>query len=141
MDKTIRIQFTQLSRKNELSLDCDLQGLEILADPLIDRVIFNLLQNASRHGGKTIRISFSCREIPQGLLLVCEDDGIGIPATDKTRIFERIVGGPGKFGLFFVREFLDIAGMKIVETGIPGKGARFEITIPAGMYRFSSEDS
>ena len=141
MDKTIRIQFTHLSRKNELSLDCELKGLEILADPLIDRVIFNLLQNAARHGGKIHRISFNCREIPQGLLLVCEDDGIGIPVADKTRMFERIAGGSGKFGLFFVREFLDIAGMKIVETGIPGKGARFEITIPAGMYRFSSQDS
>ena len=141
MEKTIRIQFTHLSRKNDISLDCDLHGLEILADPLIDRVVFNLIQNAARHGGTISRISFSCREIPQGVVLVCEDDGIGVPPEEKTRIFERVAGGTGKFGLFFVREFLDIAGMRIAETGIPGKGARFEITIPAGMYRFRSENS
>ena len=141
MDKIIRIQFTHLSQKNDLSLDCDLRGLEILADPLIDRVLFNLIQNAARHGGTLSRISFSCREIPQGVVLICEDDGIGVLPEERTRIFERVAGGTGKFGLFFVREFLDIAGMKIAETGNPGKGARFEITIPAGMYRFSSEDS
>jgi signal transduction histidine kinase len=73
-------------------------------------------------------------------VLVCEDDGIGVPVENKTRIFERVVGGPGTFGMFFVREFLNIAGMKIAETGIPGKGARFEITIPTGMFRFHSKD-
>jgi PAS domain S-box-containing protein len=142
LEKTVRVQFSHLSRKEALSLDCDLHGLEIYSDPLIDRVIFNLLQNAARHGGKTRRISFSCgRGDPHGLLLVCEDDGIGIPAGNKTRIFDRVAGGPGKFGLFFVREFLNIAGMKIAETGIPGKCARFEITVPKGMYRFGPGES
>ena len=141
MERTIRTQFTHLSRKENLSLDCDLGGLEILADPLIDRVVFNLLQNAARHGRTLSRISFSCHEIPEGLVLVCGDDGIGIPPEEKSRIFGRVVGGAGKFGLFFVREFLDIGGMKIAETGVPGKGARFEITVPKGLYRFGTGES
>jgi signal transduction histidine kinase len=45
-------------------------------------------------------------------------------------IFERIVGGPGKFHLFFVKECLTLYGMSIEETGEEGKGARFEIHIP-----------
>jgi signal transduction histidine kinase len=62
---------------------------------------------------------------------------MGIPAGEKSRLFDRVVGGSGKFGLFFVREFLTLSGMTIEETGTPGRGARFEITVPAGMYRFA----
>ena len=38
-------------------------------------------------------------------------------------------------GLFLVREILSITGIKIRETGVPGKGARFEILVPEGGYR------
>ena len=36
-------------------------------------------------------------------------------------------------GLFFVKECLLLSGMAIAETSEPGKGARFEITVPKGM--------
>jgi hypothetical protein len=39
--------------------------------------------------------------------------------------------------LFLSQEILSITGITIAETGIPGKGARFEITVPKGAYRFS----
>jgi len=71
-------------------------------------------------------------------VLTCEDNGIGIPAGQKGQIFDRVVGGEGKFGLFFVREFLTLSGMTISETGTPGKGARFEIAIPKELYRFTT---
>ncbi|OPX64104.1 MULTISPECIES: response regulator [unclassified Methanoregula] len=141
VEHSVRIQFAHLSRKESLALDCSLNGLEIYADPLIDRVIFNILQNASRHGETASRVSVTCRETLQGLLLIFEDDGVGIPPDHKTRIFERTVGGAGKIGLFFVREFLEISGMSIAETGMYGNGARFEITIPKGLYRFRPADT
>ncbi len=141
LERTIRIQFAHLSQYHNLALDCDLHGLEIYSEPLIDRVIFNLIENSARHGRTLSRVSFSCREIPEGMVLVCEDDGIGILPENKARIFDRVVGGTGKFGLFFVREFLDITGMKIAETGTPQKGARFEITIPGGQYRFNAVEN
>ena len=37
--------------------------------------------------------------------------------------------------LIFVREILDITGITIRETGEPGKGARFEMTVPNGAWR------
>jgi signal transduction histidine kinase len=52
------------------------------------------------------RISVTCRETPDCLVLIFEDDGVGIPRKEKARIFNWVVGGEGKFGLFFVREFL-----------------------------------
>ena len=39
-------------------------------------------------------------------------------------------------GLFLAREILSVTGITIRETGEPGKGARFEISVPKGAYRF-----
>jgi hypothetical protein len=41
------------------------------------------------------------------------------------------------FGLYPMRAMLSITGITITENGMPGKGARFEITVPKGMYRFT----
>jgi signal transduction histidine kinase len=54
----------------------------------------------------------------------------------KEMIFERRSAEKKGLGLFLAREILGITGMTIKETGEPGKGARFEITIPEGAYRF-----
>jgi len=137
LEETIRMQMSLQSQKHTIALTCDLPGLEMYTDPLIGRVFYSLIHNTIRHGGDVTGITVSCREDPEGLLIVFEDDGAGIPSGVKPAIFERIVGGEGKFGLFFVREFLSLSGMSIRETGIPGRGARFEISVPAGAYRFT----
>ena len=110
-------------------------GSDVFADPLIVRVFYNLMENAVRHGGKITTIRFSARKTGKEYLILCEDDGDGIPPDDKDRIFERGFGKNTGFGLFLSREILDITGIAITETGGPGEGARFEITVPAGMYR------
>ncbi|MCX6701262.1 MAG: ATP-binding protein, partial [Methanomicrobiales archaeon] len=89
------------------------------------------------HGKTTRHITFSCKEMVDGLTLICEDDGVGISPEIKVHLFERSVGENIHFGLFFVRECLLLSGMTIAETGEPGKGARFEITVPKGAYRFT----
>lgn len=116
---------------------CDLDDIEVLADRLLQRVFFNLIENAVRHGGSDLgKISiFSCRPA-KNLVIVCEDDGVGIPADEKEKIFERGYGKNRGFGLFLIREILAITGITIKETGVPGHGARFEITVPEDVYRF-----
>ena len=42
--------------------------------------------------------------------------------------------------LIFVQEILDITNITIRETGEPGKGARFEMTVPKGMWRTADID-
>lgn len=137
VEKTIRMQMALMSMRHDVSLECDLHGLEIYTDPLIERVFYNLMHNAIRHGGTATRISFTCRKTQGGVVLVCEDDGAGIPPEEKPHIFERVVGGSGKFGLFFVREFLTMSGITINETGTYGKGARFEMAVPKDLCRYS----
>jgi PAS domain S-box-containing protein len=137
LESMIQFQFSQISQRQKVSLHCDLKGLLINSDPLIERVFYNIMHNAVHHGQTVTTISFTCRETDEGMVLICEDDGVGIPDGEKAHIFDRVIGGRGAFGLFFVREFLNLAGMKITETGLSGKGARFEITIPEGAYQLS----
>jgi signal transduction histidine kinase len=62
--------------------------------------------------------------------------------TDDARkhLFERGFGNHTGLGLFLSREILAITGIAITENGEAGKGARFEMTVPKGAYRFSSEE-
>ncbi|MGD1004786.1 MAG: CHASE4 domain-containing protein [Methanoregulaceae archaeon] len=118
----------------DVSIEFD--KLEIFADPLLERVFFNLIENALRHGKKLTKIIFSYKESNDNLILICKDDGGGIPYNEKENIFNRKFFKNTGFGLFLSREILSITGLSIKETGEPGKGARFEISIPHSAYRF-----
>jgi PAS domain S-box-containing protein len=137
-EQSIRIAASIISPGPGISVLTDLHGLELYFDPIIEKIFSNLIDNAVRHGKTTTRITFSCEETPEGLSLICEDDGVGISLKDKAHLFDRSVGENIHFGLFFVRECLLLSGMTIAETSEPGKGARFEITVPKGAYRFTS---
>ena len=112
-------------------------GWEIFTDPLIERVFYTLVDNASRYGTTLTEIRCSAQEAPEGLVIVIEDNGVGIAQEHKDQIFEKGFGkSPGhSHSLFLAREILSITGITIRETGRPGKGARFEMQAPRGMYR------
>ena len=135
VEQSIRIAVSLVSPKQDISIETALHGLELYSDPLIEKIFANLIENAVLHGKTTTRITFSCEEMVDGLTLTCEDDGVGISPKDKARLFDRLVGEKIRFGLFFIRECLALSGMTIAETGEPGKGARFEIAVPKGMWR------
>jgi signal transduction histidine kinase len=113
-----------------------IEHLEIYADPLLEKVIYNLVDNAIRYGKTITTISFSTRVTEKGLELICEDDGIGIETGAKEKIFDRGFGNNTGLGLFLAREILIITGITIQETGEPGRGARFIISLPMGTFRF-----
>lgn len=118
-----------------VEIDVHLGNTEIFADSMIKKVFYNLIDNALRHGDHVTRIVFSSRETADGLLIICEDTGIGIPSQDKTQIFNKGFGRDSGLGLFLIREILSITGITIRETGDYGNGARFEMLIPKGDYR------
>ena len=113
----------------------DIGGTEVYADPLFDRVFSNLLDNCLRHGEHVTEIRVSSHRTGGGLTIVWEDNGVGIPPGEKERIFDRGFGRNTGFGMFLAKEILSLTGMGIRETGEAGKGARFEIVVPAGAYR------
>jgi signal transduction histidine kinase len=113
----------------------EIDDIELYADPLLLKVFYNLLDNTLRHGGKITSVRISAEKSDNGLLIVYEDDGVGIPAKEKESIFLRGKGKNTGLGLFLIREILSITGITIRENGLAGKGARFEIRVPEVRYR------
>ena len=62
--------------------------------------------------------------------IVYEDDGVGIPKAEKKEIFEKGYGKGTGYGLWLTREICEVYSWTIRETGQPGKGAQFTVTIP-----------
>jgi PAS domain S-box-containing protein len=126
--------------KSGLRFALDLDRVEIYADPLLEKVFYNLIDNAIRYGVTitTISVHFELRKA--GLTIIFEDNGVGVPAGEKERIFERGIGKNTGLGLFMTREILAITGISITEDGVPGKGARFLIAVPQGAYRLSERE-
>jgi PAS domain S-box-containing protein len=124
-----------------IRLNADVSGIEVFADPMFERVFSNLLDNSIRHGQTVTDILVSATLSEQGLVIVWEDNGIGIEEGEKELIFERGFGKNTGLGMFLVREVLSITGLTIRECGIWGKGARFEIFAKNGTYRASVPDS
>jgi PAS domain S-box-containing protein len=120
---------------NNVSVERSLANVEIFADPLLRTVFSNLFENTAMHGGRVTRIQVSGAETPEGFTILVEDDGDGVAPEDKERIFRKGVGRHTGLGLFLVQEVLGITELSIRETGEFGKGARFEIIVPKGMFR------
>jgi signal transduction histidine kinase len=116
-------------------------NIEIYADPLLSKVFYNLLENSVRHGDHTSSIQFQIRETDEALTIICEDNGGGIDQETKKHLFKRGYGKNTGYGLFLIREILAITGILIEETGESGKGARFEIKVPMGVYRFTHDQT
>jgi len=119
-----------------------LDGVEVFADPMFPKVLHNLVSNSLTHGQTATKISVSYSQDRDGLTLVIEDNGVGIKAEQKDAIFGRErMAGRRTHGLFLSAEILRISKISIRENGIPGKGARFEMFIPKGRYRFVDGDN
>lgn len=116
-------------------IDEQCAATEIFADPMLEKVFYNLIDNAVRHAGSKTEIRFVIRDEHDRLLLVCEDDGRGVPEENKEKIFLKGFGNNSGLGLFLIREILAISGISIRENGTEGKGGRFEIVVPPGSFR------
>jgi len=107
----------------------------LFTEPQIFKVFSYLFDNAIRHGKKTTEIRLELRRDGPDPVLIIQDDGEGIPAENKEKIFERGFGKYTGWGLFVAREILAVNSLTIRETGTAGEGARFEITIPEDRIR------
>jgi signal transduction histidine kinase len=119
----------------------ELNGAKIYADPMLERVLYNLFDNTIRYGKKTTSIRSYYTLDDGSLKWLIEDDGVGIALEEKNNIFKKGYGHNTGLGLFLVREILSITDCTIVETGAPGVGARFEIRVPGGQYNLQKDDT
>jgi len=111
------------------------EDIEVFGDPLLERVFYNLVDNSIQHGGHVTTISIRYEKTAEGITILYEDNGVGVPPETKQKIFDRGFGTHTGLGLFLAREILEITGLSISETGVPGIGVRFEIRVPEGQYR------
>jgi PAS domain S-box-containing protein len=115
----------------KIIMEC--HGLNVLADSFLRQLFYNFIDNTRKYGQKTETIKVYCEKVGgDNLRLVYEDDGVGIPFANKIHLFKEgfSTGNSTGFGLFLTKKMMDVYGWTIEETGEPGKGARFTITIP-----------
>jgi signal transduction histidine kinase len=115
--------------------------LDVFADPLLEKVFYNLYDNAMRHGEHVTAIAIGYTPAPEGkgVTITVEDNGAGVSPDMKGRIFQRGVGKNTGLGLFLTREILTLTNITVDETGEPGHGARFEIRVPKEGCRFTAQ--
>ncbi len=118
-----------------VSVICDLGDIEVCADPMFEKVLYNLLENSLRHGKTVTEVRVSAVTTREGLVVAWEDNGTGISDEDRKHLFQKGFGKHTGLGLFLAREVLSITGITIRETGSQGTGARFELLVPSGMFR------
>jgi signal transduction histidine kinase len=119
----------------EITITAETGDIAVLADSLLEKVFIHLFENTIRHGITATGIRISLQPDGEWLQVLVEDNGAGIPAGDKERIFERGYGKGTGWGLFLVREILAITGATVIENGEPGTGARFLIRFAPGTFR------
>jgi signal transduction histidine kinase len=105
------------------------------------QVLRNLTDNAARHATSTVRLRVTSDPTAGCAVVEVSDDGPGVPAADRGRIFERFVrlddsrqrasGGTG-LGLAIVGEVVAAHGGTVTVTDAAGGGAVFQVRLPLG---------
>ena len=132
--ETVSLAMASLDLQH-IHISVDRSSIEIYADPLFEKVFYNLIENSIRHGEWVTEIGIHLEHTADGIDLIIEDNGQGIPQKEKENIFRRQYFRNSGLGLFLSREILSITNLTISENGIPGKGSRFVIHAPKGTYR------
>ncbi|MEA2574123.1 MAG: hypothetical protein QOH93_1421 [Chloroflexia bacterium] len=111
--------------------------------PRMQRVLYNLIQNAIRHTPADGTITLTLRSEPDHVELTVADTGEGIPGADLPHIFDRFYRGepartrdstssaPGAgLGLAIAKGIVEAHGGSISATSTPGTGAVFKVVLP-----------
>jgi len=133
LDDLLLQEAQRLNASTALAVDAAIEPARINGDAeLLAQVVRNLVDNASRHARSRVSLSLTSRG-----MIVVDDDGPGIPQSERERVFERFVrlddarardaGGSG-LGLAIVREIVGAHGGAVVVSESPLGGARFTVT-------------
>ena len=103
----------------------------------LSQAVVNLLDNAVKYSGEARDIAVRLESRNGSVAFEVEDHGIGIPAAEQTKIFERfyrVPNGSGKggygLGLFLVRHIMEAHGGRAEVESEPGRGSRFRLVFP-----------
>jgi signal transduction histidine kinase len=106
----------------------------------LDQVLWAMLDNAVKHGGRTaVSVRIEPDESSSRLRMTVSDQGPGVAAADRPRLFGRFVRGAERspdegsgLGLYVSRELCRAMGGDLfLDPPTPGRGASFSIHLPA----------
>ena len=112
-----------------------------------EKIVLNLISNAFKFtftGGITVRL----HQVGERVELAVQDTGIGVPATEIPRLFERfhrVKGAQGRtfegsgIGLSLVQELVKLHGGTLKVSSVEGEGSCFSVFIPTGRAHLSAE--
>ena len=129
----------RIAALGRLTVDMDPRAARIVGDrALIAQAVRNLVDNAARHARSRLRLAAVSHD--DSVFVTVDDDGPGIPESDRERVFERFVrlddarsrdaGGSG-LGLAIVREIAHSHGGDVRADASPLGGARVTLRLPA----------
>jgi two-component system phosphate regulon sensor histidine kinase PhoR len=115
------------------------QGVAFADRRAVEQILSNLLDNASKYTDPGGRIEVRVSQNGSQLRLEVQDSGIGIPAGDLPRVFERFyrvdkarsrdLGGTG-LGLAIVKHLAQAQGGEVTVRSTPGEGSIFSVVLP-----------
>jgi signal transduction histidine kinase len=124
-------------------------GVALRADPdALDRMLKNLLSNAVKYsprGGQVCVAACRAPDAPGMIEVAVEDEGVGIPAEQLPRIFDRYARVPHPetagarglgLGLSLVKALAEAHGGRVEVDSLPGTGSRFRVLLPAADGHF-----
>ena len=142
LDELVLAEARRLHERGRVEVDATrVSGARVVGDrDQLTRVVRNLVANAERHANSVVGLEL--RMAGGEAELVVADDGPGIPAADRERVFERFTrldeargrgrGGAG-LGLAIAREVVRAHGGSIWVAGADGRaGTRMVVRLPAG---------
>jgi two-component system sensor histidine kinase QseC len=123
-----------------IAIDTDLPPLALRVDPdALAIALANLLANAVRYARR--RVLLQAQALPdRRVLIAVRDDGPGVPAAERARLFDRFFRGEGAdngtgngLGLALAKRVAELHGGSIAYArGLDGVGAGFELIVPSG---------
>jgi signal transduction histidine kinase len=136
-------EFRREAVPRDFVLHCTVDGTRCMvdADPeALSRALWNLLDNAVKYGGDNRKIQVIVQRDGAAVHLTIRDHGLGIPAGERKRIFEKFVRGEVArsqgikgtgIGLAMVKHIVEAHGGRIDVESTLGKGSAFTNSLPA----------
>jgi PAS domain S-box-containing protein len=129
-----------LPREIQLDVHLPEAPLHAVGDPeRVRQILVNLVENAAKYSPGGGRVDIALAPVNGSVRFSVRDEGLGIPAAERDRIFEKFyrldpsmrrgVGGSG-LGLFICRELVELMDGRIWVTSQPGMGSTFSFDLP-----------
>lgn len=129
-----------LAIQKKIEIHTSLEPMFLIeVDPvLIHEVVLNLIENAIKYTPEGGRVSVSSQEVDGRVLVMVEDNGVGIPEPEQLHVFEKFYRGEqGKshprgsgLGLYLVKYFIELHGGQIILKSQVGVGTKVGFSLP-----------